>query len=94
MNNTETMEFDEMPISVRYEVAGHQHVRGARDSLGGQAGMGPPLEPDEDSYAYQLVRVMAFDVDITDKFRDLGVLEEEEFFEEVYTRFEELMKEL
>lgn len=40
--------------------------RGPRDSLGGQAGMGPPLEPDEDLGIEGVEDEQGNDIEITD----------------------------
>lgn len=42
-----TIERDEQDFEVIAEVIFHRAHRGARDSLGGVRGAGPPLEPDE-----------------------------------------------
>ena len=45
MTTTATIE-----VEVQVEYTYHSACRGARDSLGGIRGAGPPLEPDEDEY--------------------------------------------
>ena len=40
----------EIDIEIEIQYYYHKSYRGARDSLGGKRGAGPPLEPDEPSY--------------------------------------------
>ena len=54
-------------ISIGYELHLHKTVRGARDSLGGVAGMGPPIEPDEEFYHIEVKQVEVFGIDIIDE---------------------------
>jgi hypothetical protein len=42
-----TIERDDKEIKLEITYSAYKGCRGARDSLGGKAGAGPPLEPDE-----------------------------------------------
>jgi hypothetical protein len=42
-----TIERDDQEIKLEVEYSAYKGCKGARDSLGGKAGAGPPLEPDE-----------------------------------------------
>jgi hypothetical protein len=42
-----TIERDDKEIKIEVEYSAYKGCRGARDSLGGKAGAGPQLEPDE-----------------------------------------------
>jgi len=92
--NKEFMDFENDELVVEYELIAGKTTRGARDSLGGVAGMGPPLEPDETEYGAEIVKVTLFGVDLTEKFKHIGPVDEESFYDEVYKTFKELMKQL
>jgi hypothetical protein len=55
-----TIERDDEEIKLEITYSSYAGCRGARDSLGGKRGAGPPLEPDEPaSMEIELVRDMA-----------------------------------
>jgi len=91
---TEFMDFENDELVVEYELVAEKTTRGARDSLGGVAGMGPVLEPDETEYGASLVKVTLFDVDLTHKFTHIGTVDEDDFYDEINKTFKELMEEL
>ncbi|MCH8066948.1 MAG: hypothetical protein IIC69_00010 [Nanoarchaeota archaeon] len=91
---TETMEWENGELNVEYELVSGKTTRGARDSLGGVAGMGPPLEPDETEYGAEIVKVTLFDVDLTHHFKHIGPVDEDDLWEHVEKTFKELAEEL
>jgi len=68
----------EEEIEIEVEYTAHRAHRGMRDSLGGKAGAGPPLEPDEDAYV-EIDEV--FDKDGIDI--ELTIQEHERILEEI-----------
>jgi hypothetical protein len=63
----EKYELEDNEIMVWVEWASKTY-RGARDSLGGKAGMGPPIEPDDIESAAQIQKVEVMGIDITHIF--------------------------
>lgn len=89
--NIEKMKFDNDEIQVEYEEVGRNTSRGARDSLGGVAGMGPALEPDEVEIGYSLTKVELFGVDLTGEFDQDEAFDDEQIHEYVVSRFKEIL---
>ncbi len=90
--NNETMIFENDELSVEYKIITGETIKGARDSLGGVAGMGPPLEPDETEYACQIAKVTFFDLDLTDKFSQ-DPMDEDVLYDHVCDTFKSLIQE-
>jgi len=90
---TERMILENDEFFVEIEERGRKYHKGARDSLGGKAGMGPPLEPDEVEIGYSIKRVSLFDMDITSNFDTDMVSDEENLYEEIERSFKEMFRE-
>jgi len=94
---SETWDDDDIKgLSITYEFHITKTIRGARDSLGGQAGMGPPLEPDEVVGYYEVENVSLYEVDL-----DMSALEvddhygeEEEMTEDIAEKVTKKIQEL
>lgn len=63
----EKYELEDNSIEVWVEWVSKTHY-GRRDSLGGKAGMGPPIEPDEIESRAQIQKVVLMGIDITHNF--------------------------
>ena len=88
--NTVRLEFENDELNVEYEIIAGKTTMGARDSLGGVPGAGPPLEPDETEYGAEIVKVTLFDVDLTHHFKHIGPVDVDELWEHVEKTFREL----
>ena len=89
----EKMIFENDELLIEYEeIAGKTH-RGARDSLGGVAGMGPPIEPDETEVGGRITKVSLFDVDLTSHF-DTDAMDIEDLWESIEKTFKNLLEDL
>ena len=64
-------------LSVEFEYFHTQTIYGARDSLGGVPNMGPPIEPDELIYRYEVQKVSLYDVTL-----DMDDLDLKEYYED------------
>jgi len=61
----------ELELKIIVEYTYHRACRGARDSLGGVRGAGPPLEPDEDEHVdIDSVKCQGHEIEIDDKERE------------------------
>ena len=65
-------------------------TRGARDSLGGMAGMGPPIEPDYEDYRVEIEKVIIMGVDVTDSFDTSTLFDDENG--ELYDHIQDVIK--
>lgn len=87
--NLETKDCD-LDLLVELEEADSHTIYGARDSLGGRAGMGPPIEPDETQYSYSIKQVRLADVEITQFFDTSETGDEERMYELVVEGIEKI----